>query len=362
MSQTNKNVPKMFKGRQKEPSRTIISFPSDRAGCGFYRTIIPFNYLVSEKEYDCPFLYNFNFDINFLARADWLRFQRNSTASHKAIIAEYRRMLAKATSKCKIAYELDDLLHEVEPYNILAYQYYTEARKKNAIELMKMSDMVTFSTQFLQDYYEDRHGITNSTVIPNYLPRYLWGHCGKRDKYRKSKEGKLRILWSGSASHIAKGGDFDFLIPLIEKTIDEFEWVFLGVCPPTLLGKVEFADWQDFYAFPNALDAIDADVFIAPIKDTIFNYGKSDLKLLEASAIGLPCLCSATKDGIGPYDLVPNALTVENKVDSWYDVLKQLEKDETMWQAALDAGRAELANRWLEDNTKLYVDTFTKNS
>ena len=350
----------MFKGKSQKIARTVVSFPSDRAGCGFYRTIIPFNYLISDQDFDAPFLYQFNFDVPFLARADWLRFQRNSTASHRAIIMEYKKMLTKMGAKTKLCYELDDLLHEVEPHNILAYQYYTESRKNNTIELMKLSDQVTFSTQFLQDYYSDRFGIDNSVVIPNFLPKYLWGHCGKRDKYNKSKEGKLRILWSGSSSHIARGGDFEFLVPLIEKTHKEFEWVFLGTAPPHLLDKVEFHDWAGFYQFPDALDSIDADVFIAPIKDSIFNYGKSDLKLLEASAIGLPCLCSATADGIGPYDLVPDSLCVENKADYWYDMLKQLHADEALRQRVLEAGQRELNNRWLEDNVNVYTDAFPK--
>lgn len=352
-----KDKPKMFKGRSKIPPKIIISYPSDRAGCGFYRTIVPFSYLIAEKDYNCPFLYSYNFDLNFIGMSNWLRFQRMATESHKALILKYKSIIKSSNSKCKICYELDDLIHEVEATNIMAYQYYTPSKKKESIEIMKACDLVTFSTEFLKNYYEDKFDIKHSTVIPNFLPKYMWGNCGKRtDKVKTTN--KLRILWSGSSSHIAKNGDFEFLIPLIEKTLDEFEWIFLGVCPPQLYGKVEFYDWSNFYQFPQLLDSINADVFIAPIKDCLFNYGKSDLKLLEATAIGLPCICSTSTGGLGPYDLVPDSFCIENKVDTWYDALKEFHNDESLWEKTLKAGQKELEQRWLEDNINLYVETY----
>jgi glycosyltransferase involved in cell wall biosynthesis len=351
-----KDLPKMFQAPNKEPPTVLINFPSDKNGCGYYRSIIPFGYLMCGQNYDCPSLFGFNFDVNFIQRANWIRFQRQVTESQKAIFKQYKSLIVNNKFSTKLTYDIDDLVHEIEDCNILAYQYYTETRKRNLIELFNLSDLVTFSTQFLKDYYSERHGIKHSQVIPNFLPKYMWGHCGKRDKYNKGKNGKLRILWTGSASHIGKGGDMEFLLPLIEKTINEFEWVFLGTCPPQLLGKVEFHDWADFYNYPNHLDSVDADVGIVPVKDHIFNYAKSDLKLLEYSAVGLPSLCSSIGGGIGPYDLIEGSYTVENKISAWYQALKSLEKDESLRKKYLEVGRNELNRRWLEnpENIALY--------
>jgi hypothetical protein len=178
---------------------------------------------------------------------------------------------------------------------------------------MKMCDITTFSTRFLVDYYKSEHGVENSICIPNYLPKFLWGNCGKRDKYNKGK--KLRILWAGSASHIGKGGDMEFILPLIQKTLNEFEWVFFGVCPFEIKNKVEFHNWADFYAYPQALDKIDADIAICPISKNEFNYGKSDLKLLEYTALGLPSIFSSIDKG--PYDIYKNKglCVIENNID-----------------------------------------------
>jgi len=341
------------------PFKTVIIFPSDRNGCGFHRTFIPFNYLVSKYQYDCPAMFSFLFDLNYLNRASYLRFQRQVTKSQLQIIKEYKSVIQKNNSHCKIVYELDDLVHGIEPNNTLAYQFYTKTRKNNLIEIMKTCDTITFSTQFLKDFYNEQFGVNNSVVIPNFLAKFMWGDKGKRDKYGKGKDGKLRILWAGSSSHVAKGGDLEFLIPLIKKTANEFEWVFFGCKPPGVSDLVEFTNWADFYEYPTALDAIDADIAICPIADNTFNLAKSDLKVLEYSAIGLPCISSSIGNGMGPYDLIPNIKTVENTVEAWYTAIKEME-DPSIRMQYLEAGQVELNKRWLEDpkNTQLYLNVY----
>jgi hypothetical protein len=270
--QAKTDLQKLFKA-QKPPHTCVLNFPSDTAGCGFYRTFIPFSYLISKSNFVSPFLFGFNFDITYISNMDWLRFQRQTTHRQKSYIYEYKKLITKNNFKTRITFDLDDLVHEIEPCNIEAYRYYTQTRKNNLIDLFNMSDVVTFSTQFLKDYYEEKHNVKNSVVIPNFLPKHLWYGCGKRNKFNASK--KMRIFWSGSSSHISRGGDMEFLLPLIYKTINEFEWVFMGTMPPELLGKVEFHEWADFYDYPQKMDEINADVGIIPIKDHIFNFTES---------------------------------------------------------------------------------------
>jgi O-antigen biosynthesis protein len=339
--------------------KTVILFPSDKNGCGFHRTFVPFNFLASKFAYDCPAMFAFLFDLNYLARADYVRFQRQVTVAQLKIVKEYKRMIQQMQSKAKIVYELDDLVHGIGDHNILAYQFYTKTRRNNLIEMFNIADIVTFSTNYLKDYYAANYNVKNSTVVPNFLPKFMWGNLGKRDKYNKGKKGKLRIFWAGSSSHVGPGGDLEFLVPLIKKTATEFEWVFFGTKPPGLVDLVEFHNWKDFYEFPSAMDEVDADIAIAPIGDSEFNYAKSDLKLLEMSAIGLPTICSAIGNKQGPYDLVPNATTVKNNIDDWYQAIKAMEDPVTRFQS-LEAGQTELNKRWLEDpkNYQLYLDVY----
>jgi len=348
---------------QKIEPKSLLLFPSDKNGCGFYRTFLPFRFLAAKhQEFHISEFYSFFYDMNYLRRSNWIRFQRQVTDAQKKIITQYKLQLAKHNPRGKIAYELDDLVHGITPNNILAYQFYTPSRKNNLIDIFRMSNMVTFSTNYLKKYYEDNYQINNAVVIPNYLPKYLWGGCGKREKRRKDKSGKPRVLWAGSASHLGKGGDLEFLIPLIRKTHKEIQWVFFGCKPFELDGMVEFHDWANVYEYASKLDAIDADVAISPILDIQFNYGKSDLKLLEYSALGIPTIASSIGNKCGPYDLIANSCTLENKMDIWYTAIMQHFKDNNVWQRTLDAGKTELEKRWLEneENIGLYKSLYEK--
>jgi O-antigen biosynthesis protein len=190
-------------------------------------------------------------------------------------------------------------------------------------------------------------------VIPNFLPKFFWADKGKRDKYNKGT--KPRILWAGSASHIGKGGDLEFIIPLIKKTKDEFEWVFFGTMPGELIGKYEFIPWSDFYSYPHVLDSIDADIAICPISDNKFNCGKSDLKMLEYSAVGLPAVYSSIGSGIGPYDMIEGLCCVQNKEELWYGAITQMVNDASKRKEYLEAGQTELSKRWLEDDANINI-------
>jgi predicted ester cyclase len=298
----------------------------------------------------------FVFDLNFIARSQSIRFQRQVTEAQKKVVFEYKKVIQRVGAKTKLIYEIDDVVHEIMPSNIIAYQFYTETKKNNMIQIMRNVDKVTFSTQFLKDYYKEKFGIENSVVVPNFLPKFLWGDKGKRDKYKKGS--KPRILWAGSASHVGKGGDLEFITPLIRKTKNEFDWVFFGVIPPELTGQYEFVNWSDFYSYPAALDAVNADIAIAPVADNSFNYGKSDLKLLEYTALGLPGVYSSIGEGIGPYDLIDNITCVKNNEDDWYQAIKGLISDQNKWDSSLNNARKELSKRWLEneENIKIYHD------
>ena len=141
--------------------KLVINYPSDKNGCGFYRTIIPFSYLSCVENYQSPFLYAFNFDLSLLQRADWVRFQRQVTQSQKQIMLEYKKIIQKNEFKTKIAYEIDDHVHAIEPQNVLAFQFYTDRRKSNLVEIMKMCDVTTVSTDYLKRYYKEQHDVNN---------------------------------------------------------------------------------------------------------------------------------------------------------------------------------------------------------
>lgn len=343
--------------------RNIVNFPSDKNGCGYYRTMIPLDYMMSRYSWNVSFMFQFVFDLNLVMGSDYIRFQRQCTENQKKIFMEYRTCINSIKSKTKLVYELDDIVHGIEPHNILAYQFYTKTRRQNVLDIMKMSDLVTFSTKFLKHFYEREYGIIHSKVIPNSLPKFLWQPTFEDKSPHKKKPS---VMWGGSASHIAKGGDLEFLIPLIDKTIDEFDWIFVGCVPPSLekykkSGKIQFHNWRNFYEYPFMMQQIKADIALSPINDTLFNYAKSDLKYLEYCAMNIPSINSSIGNGIGPYDQT-NAFVLKNNVDDWYNAIKKIYNDESLKNKILTSQKEFVNSRWLESDNivNLYNDIYKK--
>lgn len=338
----------------------ITTYPSDKNGCGAYRTVIPTSYFSMKLDWDVSFLYQFIFDLNLILRTTtWLRFQRQCTENQYVCIKEYKKHIEQSKSQTRIMYELDDLVHGIEPHNILAYQFYTPTRKQNVVDIMKLSNKVTFSTQFLKDFYQQNFGINHSYVIPNFLPKFLWNPDFTKDKAPKKQ--KPVIAWHGSSSHVGPGGDLEFLYPMIEATLDEFEWLFIGVVPPRLKNKVQHIPWTNFWQFPSMLQEVKADIAIAPISDSVFNLAKSDLKYLEYSAMNIPAICSTIGNKKGPYDLVNCPNLVENDPDSWYQAIKELASNEQKKKETIKIQHEHLNKRWLEnpENIELYERVYS---
>lgn len=343
----------------QQPTR-VISFNSDKNGCGLYRSILPFEYLAAKENYDVSFQYQFNFDLNLIMNSNWIRFQRQCTDSQKNIITEYKKFILQNRGKTKLLYELDDLVHGIEPHNILAYQFYTPKRRQNVVDIMRMCEVVTFSTQFLKDFYHQNFGITQSVVIPNFLAKFLW-QPDFSDK--RPKKEKPVILLGGSSSHV--GGpksDWAYLTPFVMKTLNEFEWLFVGVCPPELEGKVKKVEWFNIWEYAYGMKQIKADVALAPIADSVFNMAKSDLKYTEYCAMNIPAVCSSIGNGGGPYDLAkcPNLVPAGNS-DALYQKIKYILSNESWREETLKIQQEHVSKRWIEnpENIQLYKNIYT---
>ena len=103
-------------------------------------------------------------------------------------------------------------------------------------------------------------------------------------------------------------------------------------------------------AFPQALADIRPDIYLAPLKENDFNRCKSDLKLLEASAIGAALLGSDFKDGpyahAHPLSLVGADFTAESLGELVREICRK------------DSFNAILAHqRWLMEDGGRYTES-----
>ena len=297
----------------------IHSHLADLGGCGYIRTIIPailcgqLNYkkLHLHTTYN---LYGVN-DLDFYRGMHFCKFQRSATENHLNQMIIIKQLAAKTGTK--IFYEVDDLITDEIPESNHAREYYAQ-NWKFIKQMLSLVDGVTVSTDSLANVIRKYND--NVTVIPNHLPKFNWG-----EPYHHAWETpKPRILYPGSANHFnwdGPGGDFSpVLLDYIKKTTNKYTWVFVGGFPfelKDMLGKeIEYHSWQTIFNLPNYLKSLRPEIGIAPLEDNLFNRCKSNIKMLEYTALGIPGIYS----NVTPYRKA--MLTC----DTPEDIITQIEK------------------------------------
>ena len=163
-------------------------------------------------------------------------------------------------------------------------------------------DEVTVTCDYFKDLMIEKSGNKNVTVVPNYLMKwwfdryYNLGDLIK--KYEKNKKKPvIAIFASGTHVDVANRtnhqDDFAPTVKHIIKTRNMFEWHFYGSYPFAVReyvqsGQMKFVPWVDLPKFPEAMANSGAQLTFASLQDNNFNRCKSNIKLIEAGALGIP--------------------------------------------------------------------------
>jgi glycosyltransferase involved in cell wall biosynthesis len=189
--------------------------------------------------------------------------------------------------------EIDDNILSVPDFN-QAFETYdpnSEVRSR-VVRQLKASDGVIVSTPYLKEIYSDFNN--NIWVIPNSIDFKRWGSVRM-----KSRPG-IRIGWAGGSGH---EGDFEPISGAIHRIAEKFDDVrFCFVNGPAGKGLPDFLldvpniehhrTWVPVLRYPQMLASQGYDIGIAPVRDSAFNRGKSNLKWLENSALGIPTVAA----------------------------------------------------------------------
>jgi len=251
--------------------------------------------------------------------------QRNATLTPQS-------RAAMRAAGVRIVHDIDDLLWLLpvgHPSQPAMRPHVTDSM----LEAMSDADLVTVSTKELRDELIDI-GITRVAVLPNGLDPLEWDRQPARAPRRK-----LRVGWHGQV--VVHQGDLAFLTSVVRATVDEFEWVFFGGLPDVLndLGaKIAVVPAVHVRLFATVFAHLDFDVVLAPLEHNRFNDAKSNLRVLQAGALGYAALatdCPSYRDL--PATLVPNDAA------AWIDALRAFDADRDAMRAG--AGRLETVVR-----------------
>lgn len=360
----NRQQPPAPSKKESGDDKTVwaVNYVSDNSGCGFYRMVWPEQILSSKKTSSIRYV------ISSLKRMvqgnPWfyrglnvVRIQRQVSDEHHAMFSQLRKTCDQTGTR--LVYEIDDIpfVEDIPLYNRNRKSYANPKYRKNIEDMMNGCDEITVTTKFMRDYFRSKLKNQNITVIPNYIPRFWMDRFYDEKKlainFERNKK-KPVVLYSGCGGHyntttLEHEDDFTAIEPLVEKTVNDFTWVFFGGFPRKLVhlfksGKVKWVSGVDVYDYPMAFDKIGAQVTIAPLLDNNFNKAKSNIKLTESGAWGIPCICQG---GIVTYAMANHHFRT---ADELHDKIKTITKDSGVYMKHARKARRGMEKHWLEDN------------
>ena len=339
----------------------VLYHPVSIPGLYFWRLVWPAFQLQMRGDISYSVLKSFSGDSFPYLSSNVVVFQRFGNKSQ----TEYIKRIAelKKQQNFRIIYDVDDAMFfdAVPDYHPTKRDKEMYAEENYTRELMSLCDEMTVSTPYLREYYLKETEQKNISVLPNCIPYFWAGHFYSPENvvrnYRKHKK-RPRIIYAGSPGHIdlyagdKKGkDDFESVCDMIEKTRKEFTWVFVGACPlrfkKHLLAKdMEFYGWQPVGGLPKLISQLEGNMMIAPLADNVYNRGKSNIKLLEASAHGLPIACQ----DLTPYEGAP--ITFTDGEDLLQKIRATLATEEEYIKESLK-GREIVEKSWLENEENI---------
>jgi len=295
------------KGKWSSSAYIRLVQPLTSANASKQLVMIPFS-SVEEFQASCPS----DFDIAIVSRI------AVATLAQATTLTDELR-----NNNIPLVVDIDDGFHLIDE-NHPEYDKYNIANVALS-HLQHSAAQIWCATNALSNSMLD-HGFGNAITIENSVDQRLWRDdvCLSSDSQRSSS---LKILYMGSRTHEL---DLHFLVTLLDEfqTIkpNSFDLTIIGISPelperPWL--KIRTPDEQDT-EYPRfsrwmSRQAGQFDVGVAPLVKSQFNDLKSDLKVLEYTALGLPVLASSSVS----YSDSPLATLCGDKSE-WFTELENL--------------------------------------
>lgn len=325
-------VKKSLPGR---PLPFVIANNIDRNGCGYYRVLHPFNALAGE------FYIEGGTNDTLVKIPDLCEFKPDTVLIQPGAsrgLSPYIERIKKFTD-AKIILDYDDYTPNI-PVRSAVRRYIKQDIIKDIRKDCQLADRVVVSTPALA---EEFFRFTNSIVVaPNGLPREVWGNLSSRRQIGK----KLRVGWAGGATH---AGDLSILKPLMKLFENEVQWVFMGMQPEGI--NCEFHKGVPIEVYPEKLASLDLDLALVPLEINQFNICKSNLRLLELGACGVPIICT----DIEPYRCGLSVTLVKNDFSEWVKAIKDHIHNRDTLTLLGDRLREEISENWMLEGDLLKV-------
>jgi GT2 family glycosyltransferase len=325
LSQDASRIHEPLPGR---PLPVVLASHADWHGCGHYRIVLPFKAMSNELRVEGGVKFH-DFHFTDVARIQPDVIVLQGAWLNDGILTQIRRY--REITGAKVVLEFDDYLPNIPTrsvYRKKASQGWTR-KMRRAIEQV---DWLVVSTPVLAQEYAEFH--EDIRVALNGLPPEWWGGL----ECRRRTGRKMRVGWAGGISHT---GDLAEIRSVVKDLQGEVEWVFMGMKPDDV--ACEFHPGVPIDQYPAKLAALNLDLAVVPLELNQFNRSKSNLRLLELGACGVPVICT----DIDPYRGDLPVMRVRNRHQDWVQAIRDHVADPDMLARRGDALREAVLRDWM---------------
>lgn len=218
-------------------------------------------------------------------------------------------------------FDMDDDLFDV-PADKDPAGYYA-AYLPSLQTIVSSAAVVTVSTPPLAKALARRN--PRITVLPNRLSERLW----RGILSDKARDGVVRALYMGTPTHQE---DFDLIAPALAAVTQADSGFRVSVIG---IQSADLPAWAERIDIPDACKSYDQfvpwlkslaggfDLGLAPLVDNPFNRFKSELKIMDYSALGLPVLAS-DMPVYRPFGTRPGVTLVQSTARAWQNAIADL--------------------------------------
>lgn len=264
------------------PPLSVFGWAQDMNGCGNYRIGMPM-WGLKGRGHDTVAYYGPDPSIN--PRTDVVVGQLMYD-EHRA--SQFQEIATWPGRRPVLIFEIDDDVWNIHPSNEPAQVLRNRAVLSRVEESARAADAVTVTTPQLAEVLSQFN--EHVYVLPNCIDLDII------TRMREPNE-RLTIGWAGGSSHVNDFADMQSNLRSFLKKQPDVDLHFIGhdfrdaIGLPNVRWSGWSADLRDY------LYSIDFDIGIAPLAPNDFNRSKSDIKILEYAALGVPAVAT----DFGPY-------------------------------------------------------------
>lgn len=266
------------------------------------------------------------------------KFEANYEAIKKSNIAFVQRsFLQESTikilddiikSRKKIIYDTDDLLVKLPQESESPWSKLHINSEKYLKDFMPLFNVFTTTNNYLADQLKKTFDYRHIKTVPNLILSNFF----KRIKKNTSNQDFFKILIGGRQ----KLNEISPIVGALKKILKEHKNVlifFTGFKEKILEfeneKRVFYSGAKAYPEYLKNIDHIRPDITISPLRDTLFNNCKSNIKFLEYSYLDIPGIYS---------DVYPYKNSIDSNItgilcsanDDWYEKIHQLIIDQDL--------------------------------